>query len=360
MNKLGEVVALRHLPALDGIRAVSVFLVMLGHAGLADGAGTGVNAFFVLSGFLITHLLLNEQERSGQISIRQFYLRRVLRIFPAYYAFLAFSLIVDTYQGDLRSREVALPAALYYLNYFHAVHGHSNASIAHAWSLAVEEQFYLIWPLCLVLGLRCGRRALAWALVVAIVAVCTWRSLGTLEFGLSHSWAYNALDCRFDSLAIGCLLALLVRDAVFAQRASFASGSALAPLLTLAALAVPHFFPSATWKYTAGPTVQALLVAVLIFQLMQLARAGFWSWLEWAPVRYIGAISYSAYLYHQWGLGLGDDFTSLSAPLQFCIGALTTVALASGSYWVIEKPFLSLKDRVARSVGGARTVHNPG
>jgi peptidoglycan/LPS O-acetylase OafA/YrhL len=327
---------------------------MAGHAGLANGAGTGVNAFFVLSGFLITHLLLKEYERRGSISIGAFYARRALRIFPAYYVFLLFSLSVDAYQGDARSREVALPAALYYLNYYHAVNGHSSASIAHAWSLAVEEQFYLIWPLCLILGLTRGRRAVAYGLIAAIAAVCLWRSVGILSLGLAHSWAYNALDCRFDSLAAGCLLAILIHSESFANKASFVDASAFAPLVTVLALSLPHIFPNTTWRFTVGPTVEALLVAVLIMQLLVLARSGFWSWLEWRPVRYLGAISYSSYLYHQWGLALGDDIARFIGGAQFLLGVGVTALLASGSYWVIEKPFLALKTRLGREPVAAR------
>src|SRR6266568_3863839 len=147
------------LPALDGLRAVAVGVVMVYHFGINAVPGDlGVSAFFVLSGFLITWLLLKEHGTTGDVSLRQFYTRRVLRIFPA-------------------------PSALLYLvNYFNALHGHPTTSIAHAWSLGIEEQFYLLWPLLLLGLLQGGVARVARALVFLIVVVVAWRCV--LLFGL--------------------------------------------------------------------------------------------------------------------------------------------------------------------------------
>lgn len=137
-----------HIPALDGIRAVAVFLVIGSHFGFALVPGTqGVMIFFVLSGFLITWLLLKENERYGSVSLAGFYKRRTLRIFPAFYVYwlIVVTLLIGT------GRAVPWPHAwsslLYVSNYYSAINGDPNNGFSHTWSLAIEEQFYLLWPL---------------------------------------------------------------------------------------------------------------------------------------------------------------------------------------------------------------------
>jgi peptidoglycan/LPS O-acetylase OafA/YrhL len=345
-NTLGQLLGQKHMPALDAIRAVSVFLVVLTHARIAGGGSFGVNTFFVLSGFLITHLLLKEHESSGKISLRDFYLRRSLRIFPAYYVFLAFSLVVDHFAGDPRSQADALASAFYLQNYRNAVVGHSNSSIAHSWSLAVEEQFYLLWPITLMALLRVGGHAAARRfLVVAIAAVMAWRCYAYGWLGLSRFWAYNAFDCRFDSLAMGCLLKLVLREKAARARFDRIAESAIAIPLLIVLLLIPGYLAPAWWQFSVGFTYEAVIVASAIPLLMLRAGHGAWSWMQWRTVTYIGTISYSLYLYHQWGLGLGHKFGFLPHWAQFVVGCAFCVALASASYWFVEKPFLRLKGR---------------
>ncbi|HEX9393047.1 MAG TPA: acyltransferase, partial [Gemmatimonadales bacterium] len=196
------------LPALDGLRAVAVFTVMIYHFGINAVPGDlGVSAFFVLSGFLITWLLLKEHGATGDVSLRQFYTRRVLRIFPAYYAFIVLTYAADHLRGQAWPPGLA-PSALFYLvNYFNALHGHPTTSIAHAWSLGIEEQFYLLWPLLLLVLLRGGVARVARALVILIVVVVAWRCVLLLGLHVDRAYLYNAFDTRFDNLAVGCLLA---------------------------------------------------------------------------------------------------------------------------------------------------------
>ncbi|MEO9117055.1 MAG: acyltransferase, partial [Gemmatimonadaceae bacterium] len=160
----------KHLPALDGLRAVAVFIVIAYHADITKGipADLGVTLFFVLSGFLITWLLLREFDESGTISIRRFYVRRTLRIFPAYYVFAVISFALDTVLGKRWTIGLITVTFTYLVNYYNALFGHPTTSVAHAWSLAVEEQFYLLWPLvCLALLKR--SRATATTAVACMV-----------------------------------------------------------------------------------------------------------------------------------------------------------------------------------------------
>jgi peptidoglycan/LPS O-acetylase OafA/YrhL len=156
-----------HLPSLDGIRAVAVFLVVFYHLGVRGiGAGMGVLIFFVLSGFLITWLLLKEEERFGRISLKLFYARRTLRIFPAFYVywFLVIGLSIIASRHIFKAQ--AISSFFYVNNYYQAIFGDPNTGLSHTWSLGVEEQFYVLWPVTfLLLRNNHGRiRFLLWSI----------------------------------------------------------------------------------------------------------------------------------------------------------------------------------------------------
>ena len=151
-SHLAEGLKRSQLPALDGIRAIAAFLVVISHAGYAwVPAGLGVLAFFVLSGFLITWLLLKEDAKYGEVSLRLFYARRALRIFPAFYVYWA--LVVGS--RLLLDRPLiwtqAIASFFYVTNYYQAINGDPNTSLSHTWSLGIEEQFYFLWPLTFLL-----------------------------------------------------------------------------------------------------------------------------------------------------------------------------------------------------------------
>ena len=347
----------RHLPALDGLRAVAVFMVIGYHFGFPIPGDLGVSAFFVVSGFLITWLLLNEYKTAGTISLRHFYSRRVLRIFPAYYVFITVSFIIDHLRGHSPDRALELSGFFYVVNYYNATHGHPPSSIAHAWSLSIEEQFYALWPILLLALARLGTaRALA-ILAGIIAAVAGWRSFLYLDLRVGAAYVYNAFDTRFDNLGVGCLLALCAAQPWFLSFSRAVVRSALLPLVTLVLLILSR--SGTSYHYHIGYTVDAVLVAVLVVQLMLLHRHPLWSWLQHPAVRFLGTISYPLYLWHAWGLGVGERLQMLPAPGRFTVGVAVCIALASGSYFVIEKPFLSLKKRfspVAAAVLPAASV----
>ncbi len=343
---LNRVLDQRHLPALDGMRAVAVFTVIAYHAGLGAVPGDlGVSAFFVLSGFLITWLLLREWHGAGSVSLRRFYVRRTLRIFPAYYAFLAISFAVDYVRHDPWPAGLAGAAVGYVVNYYNALHGHPPTSIAHAWSLGVEEQFYFLWPTVFLLLARREGRLLLPGVAGLVVVVLLWRSLLFLAGGVGTAYVYNAFDTRFDNLGVGCLLAICVERPWFAAVARSVARRTWLPLVTVGLLVWSRMGVSAAYHYSLGFTVDALLIAVLIVQVLQLYRYALWSWLEHPVARYFGVISYPLYLYHQWGIGVGRQAALVPTAFQVFAGVLVSVALASGSYFLIERPFLALKRR---------------
>src|ERR1700730_15754520 len=225
-----------HIPALDGLRAVAVFLVIIAHFGFAQVPGAhGVMIFFVLSGFLITWLLLKESERYGKISLAGFYKRRTLRIFPAFYVYwlILITLLVATGKAVLWPH--AWSALFYASNYYTAIHGDPNNGFSHTWSLAIEEQFYLLWPLVFLM-LRNNLKRMTAFLVCLIGAV--WVHRAVLCFGLHIDQAYiqDAFDTRLDALMVGCLLAVLLKRRALSSVWRVASASTLMPLVTLALL----------------------------------------------------------------------------------------------------------------------------
>lgn len=237
-------------------------------------------------------------------------------------------------------------AVTYTVNYRNAFLGHIGP-IAHAWSLAVEEQFYLLWPFLLIMLSR--RQKLRSGLIAIIVGVCAWRSVLYLGFGAPEHYVYNALDTRFDSLAIGCLMAVLTNSPRFLSKASLVARRAWYPLPVIVLIYVSRVLIGQDWHYSVGFTVDSLLMALVIVQLMQLSRAPGWRWLNFRFVMWLGTLSYPLYLWHLWGLGIADNITRSQAFLpNMLLGFALSIALAAASYYGIEKYFLGLKERLAR------------
>jgi peptidoglycan/LPS O-acetylase OafA/YrhL len=334
----------KRLPALDGMRAIAVFVVIVGHANYpvkGVPADLGVNLFFVLSGFLITRILLKEFDQSGRISFSSFYYRRTLRIFPAYYAFLAVSFALDRIMHDPWPTSLTVSAVTYTVNYFNALHGHPTTSIAHAWSLAVEEQFYLLWPLALVVLIRRGW-LFGGTLAIALVALA-WRTI-LVGLGADVAYVYNAFDTRMDCLAIGCLVAIAAKEGRGQNAIAALSAKAWHPLVTMFLLLVSRWAPSKAYHYSLGFTVEAILCALLLIQVMRLAPLTGWKWLDHPVMRYLGLISYPMYLYHAIGGAFGRRAPFGGEPVEFIVTVLATIGLATGSYYVIERPFLRRRD----------------
>lgn len=349
----------RHLPALDGLRAVAVFIVIAYHAGVMQGipGDLGVTLFFVLSGFLITWLLLREFVATGSISIRMFYARRALRIFPAYYVFILFSLALDTALGHRWSLGLITVAFTYLVNYYNAFLGHPATTIAHAWSLAVEEQFYLLWPLACLALLRRSRAAASRAVAFVIVAVIVWRSALFLIFHAPTSYVYNAFDTRCDALAIGCFLALTSERDWFHALEQRLRASTFLPLVTLALIWLSRHYGSSDYHYSIGMTIEAALIALFMIQMLGLSTGPLWSWLNTPVVRWLGLISYPSYLYHVWGLSVGERLLPHGPKvLTFVVGYAATLCFAWGSFRIIERPFLAIKDRISSSPPSTKEV----
>ena len=201
---------LKYEPAFDGLRALAIIFVFLVHAweSAFPGGWAGVDIFFVLSGYLITTLLTNELSETGTIDYRNFYIRRVLRLWPAFAVFLLVVVLEMSVRApNIWSFGAVGLSAVYLMNWNRAFVWWSQHNLGHTWSLAMEEQFYLLWPALLVFIF--SRRAICCVLAM-IIAMVTWRCFLALD-GADPERTYNGFDTHGDALLIGCLLALLVR-----------------------------------------------------------------------------------------------------------------------------------------------------
>jgi peptidoglycan/LPS O-acetylase OafA/YrhL len=345
------------IPGLDALRAFAVLLVIFYHHNYPVPGDLGVLAFFVLSGFLITWLLLKEHTKHGDISLRLFYIRRSLRIFPAFYTYwiLVIGLLLAA------GKPVAWPQAwasfFYVNNYYQAIYGHFSSVLSHTWSLGVEEQFYLLWPVALIAMLRRQADVARW-LMAAIGVVWAWRAVLEFGIGIQEVWVYEAFDARADHLLMGCLLAVALYRGAAPRLFAWLCSSPMMPVFTLALL-----IGEVAWTHSrqgSGPgtasrsfefALRPLLIAALMTQWMAFARSPGWHWLNWKWLVYLGRISYSTYLYQQITPALVKPLTSrlpMVPPIVITLPA--TILFASVSYFLIEKPFLGLKDRVGQRV----------
>ena len=330
---------------MDGLRAVAVALVVLFHAGFSWIGGTvGVQLFFVLSGFLITRLLLGEFAETGTVGYGEFLLRRALRILPAYYVFLIATFLLDRHLGDAWPRSMTLSALTYVYNYWVVAQRTQLTSIDQTWSLAVEEHFYLVWPLVFLVLARRRRVWLCAVTAVLVLAVLVWRCALLAETG-NLVMAYNRSDTRIDAILVGCLFAGALTFPS-AQRAATKLAVWWGPLVTVVLLGADQI-PSHTFQYSVGFTVEAVLCAVLLVQLLQLSATRGWRWLDSRGARQIGALSYSLYLWHMWGFRFGSHLPDWPG-LHFLGGTLIGLGLAAGSYYLVERPVLTLRARKIR------------
>ncbi|MBX7171537.1 MAG: acyltransferase [Pyrinomonadaceae bacterium] len=336
-----------HLPALDGLRFVAVFLVIFYHFGFENVPGAhGVMLFFVLSGFLITWLLLKENEKTGTISLKGFFKRRVLRIFPAFYvyALIIILLLLAT------KKEVpwmhALSACFYFSNYYSTFHPELNNIFSHTWSLAIEEQFYLIFPFFFLLFCR-NLKQLAVVIAGIIGAAWIWRAVLVFGLNVSGGYIYSAFETRIDHLLVGCLLAIVLRRNWFEKFWQIVLHNPFIPFMTIAILAVSVYFSltNIVYKSVVGFAVEPVLMAGFIVQSITFSAQGVWKNLESKPLKFLGTLSYSLYLWQQVTTSaIPTRFADFPVFVQLIATVLVTITVAAISYYLIEMPFLDLKN----------------
>jgi peptidoglycan/LPS O-acetylase OafA/YrhL len=351
---------LGHRPVLDGVRAVAILAVLAAHFGSGpklewpSGGFLGVDIFFVLSGFLITSILLEERRRTGSFSLRAFYVRRALRLFPALVlvvlAFLVYTLTVAP-ASVVHDNLIAAAATLtYWTNWLYAegMFGVGQTGLLHAWTLSIEEQFYILWPLVLAAALLLGRTRAALAVAVGgIVAVVAWRLVLLAES--DAVWRmYFGFDARADSLLVGCALALLLTHGKWLTGVrSLFFRLALVPAILLIGFCLVFAKEAWTILYAGGFTLFALATAVVLYNLVVSRPPILARLLEWSPMVYVGRISYGLYLWH-FPIYLWTRDALEKGWLVTLVGLPLTFLLAAASFRYVEQPFLRYKKRFER------------
>lgn len=339
----------RDIPGLDGLRALSILLVLSAHLVTHSvlwpqlpqlaGLGTlGVEIFFAISGYLITTLLLREWGKKWSIDLSQFYLRRVTRIFPAYYVFLAISAVSVSLGLFSPAGGRWWPAPLYLTNLIT-----TNSLIGHSWSLSVEEQFYLSWPFAISkLG---PRRAYVAALLTFVTApiIRILLFVTTRNNWLASSWNH-------DFIAAGCMVALLERDILSGGSARLARAlqSRFVMLASLVLVALHLILGPSTGllfgiNLSLGLSIEAVSAALIVgWCVRNGTTTTIGGLLENPIVRRIGVLSYSIYLWQQ-------PFLFGYAPIPRWSWLPATLLCAWMSYRFVETPALALRRRLARA-----------
>lgn len=354
----------RNIPSLDGLRAVSIGLVIFSHLEgtrhflpvlpvVGDLGRLGVRIFFVISGFLITSLLLEERLKAGRISVGGFYFRRTVRIFPAAYAYIAIIALASAAGVVAVNRHDVVYAVTYTMNY----QWYPGWNLGHLWSLAVEEQFYLLWAIAFaVLSLR-------YALWVAIAGILVGPVTRVGIFILVPQYREYIIGWAFptvcDSLAVGCALALLRLvlerkswyTALLRSSSSFGFPIALATatVITEWLWYVKHGTPV---NLVVGETVMNVLIALWIHRVVTTPHDCVGQILNASSVRWVGRLSYSLYLWQEPFLNRHSSAFFASFPVNL----VCMVVMAVISFYLVETPCLEWRARFERRWRQSRPI----
>jgi peptidoglycan/LPS O-acetylase OafA/YrhL len=338
---------------LDGLRTLSVAIVIISHSlayihgepksfpflQLTALGRSGVDVFFVISGFLITGLLLKDSDRKISYRLKRFYLRRSFRIFPPFYLFLGVVLILWKTGLQPVDFRAFVTAATYTYNYL--PHG-PGWLLAHTWSLSLEEQFYIVWAPCVVL--------LGWkkSKAVAIGAILLSPAIRFLTYVVAPRIRGNEdmmLHTRLDTIMFGCAMALLWKDARFNR---WVGKLARPSLVIFAIFYIVILAPclstrfAARYDWTIGYSLGGFLISVVVLYAVKKPSSGFGKFLNWGPMRHIGVISYGIYLWQQMFTGPNAFWVPLNL--------LAILACAELSYWLVERPSFRLRDWLEKRV----------
>lgn len=343
------------MPSLDGIRAFSFLLVYFSHAGLGAlvPGGIGVTIFFFLSGFLITTLMRAEFERNGAVNFRHFWLRRAFRILPPFYLVLlvtALAALIFDPPGTLLPPAVAAQV-LHVTNYWIIGHGYGGqpAGTGVYWSLAVEEHFYLLFPLMYVgmQKLRLPPRkqvALLWGLCALVLL---WRCVLVFAFHVSTDHTYMATDTRFDSILFGCALAVWNNPVLDAPPLNERRWKYLVVPAAVAVIAGCLLYRAPAFRETLRYSLQGMALTIIFIAAIRFSDWLPFRLLNWRPVAFMGVLSYSLYLLHYAVLfAVERNFPTARPILQGLLALAVSFVLAWAIYEVVEKPCARLRRRL--------------
>jgi peptidoglycan/LPS O-acetylase OafA/YrhL len=344
----------RSFGSLDGVRALSILAVVWHHSmargnyrlPMLDRGYLGVDMFFVLSGFLIVTLILREHDRNGKISLRNFYARRTLRIFPVYYAVLAGLSLVFILRPDSSNASTFFSELPFYASY--TSNWIDASTFALTWSLATEEQFYLFWP-----PVERFLKPLAIPILVAVIGFSQLINFGIFDsqlhsiFGVSPA-AMPILQVTFTPICLGVLLAHMLHCQRGFQALFRLCGGRFAPLLGLAMIIALSNLPTSDfgggYRLSVHLAMAYFLVAIVIREDHVLQRL-----LNIFPLKRIGTISYGMYLFHIFAVAAAMkllQYLPFDGPVAtFLIATVLTVIVAEISFRLFESPIMRWKRR---------------
>jgi peptidoglycan/LPS O-acetylase OafA/YrhL len=364
----GDGAPLHRIPSLDGLRAISIFLVVALHSlqrlnikspfafllvGIFNGA-TGVFIFFVISGYLITSLLLREHEKRGTVSLRGFYFRRAMRILPPLYFYVGFLLFLG-WAGKLPIYKLDIVSALFF---FHDYALSMMWPLEHFWSLSIEEQFYLIWPLLLLYCLRTPGpegRARASKIAIAIIIIAPVIRVVSFTLGrntvLHNSYSFHA---HADSLMFGCLLALVQGTPVFERLYRSATKVWwIPPAVIVISDCVSARFQN-YYDFPIGMTICGAAIATFLLWCVRNPTSAVGRFLNSRPIAHIGVLSYSIYIWQTLFLNRANVTLfgpSLKLLYTFPFSWLAVLLVAQLSYMLVERPSYRLRNYLIKSFG---------
>ena len=347
-----------YIPSLDGIRALAVGLVFLAHAGLNDRVpgNFGVTVFFFLSGYLITTLLRIEYDNSGHVNLGAFYLRRVLRILPPLYLVLGAATLLSAIGllgGAVLDPWAVLAQVAHLSNYYIVQNGWWYGRAPGTWiywSLAVEEHFYLLFPLAYI-GLRRfvpSRNKQFVILMAACAAVLVWRVVLVYALHATQVRTYVSTDTRLDSILFGCALAVFGNPVLDKTRVGENWWKFVWVPLGLAALLVSFLVRDGSFEESIRYSLQGLGLFPLFVAAIRYS--------DWLPfrllnlgwIKFLGVLSYSFYLLHPTVLFAVAERTAWPQVVQGVVSLGIVLVLATAIYYLVERPCANLRRRLSR------------
>lgn len=356
------------IPSLDGIRCVAVLTVFLGHSqfgvALPYWPGfVGVTIFFFLSGYLITTLLRKEHQGTGRVSLGRFYLRRALRILPPAWLAITVAVIVGAIGWVAADTTVwgVLAETLNYTNYYIVFQGRDGLppDTTQFWSLAVEEHYYLVIPIALLLlwKTRASLRTIGWTMFGIALLVPLWRIYLGMT-GASFDRLYTSTDTRFDALLLGTALALLANPALgdpiprwISKRLGLVASAGVVIFIACAAT------PILTFRLSIADTIECLALVPIFWFITTRPDGVAGRLLNSRVMVHLGVLSFSIYLFHRLALSLGENLFGQSI-LADLAGLVLTIATAEVVYRLVEKPCARLRRRLEAAARDRASVRD--
>ena len=350
-----------HVPILDGMRGLAIILVLLAHYGLGGiiPGGFGLFTFFVLSGYLITSLLINEADNhNGRVHINNFYIRRILRLAPALMLhIIGYNLILIFYLEKPQPWGLIFSTIFYYHNYYLLTFADSYHDFKVLWSLAVEEHFYLLFPIIFIKLYNKNPKLLLWLCLIIITLVACWRTIALLAGIISIDHAYIASDTRIDSIMFGALIALCLHTSVLGFNFhKFLSDNIWLTVVAALILVLTFVVQVDLFKYSIRYSLQGVALFILFPSVVYVRKfifinkfisLGFWRWL--------GKISYSLYLWHVAVITVmghmfceelaSCDISDQRPLLFYSLSLILALMISTASYHLVEEKFIKLRKR---------------